>query len=283
MNPFSLSDLVKLALLEDVGPGDLTTALTVGGRALGRAALVCREDIVVSGLAAAREVLSQVDRTIVFKALVDDGQALAAGGPLAEVSGPAASILTAERVTLNFLMRLSGIATHTAAFVKAVAGTGARIADTRKTTPGLRILEKAAVRHGGGHNHRFALYNGLLIKDNHIAAAGSIAAAVAAARAGAPHGLKIQVEVEDLAGLREALKAGAEIILLDNMPPGELKAAVETADKYFAPRVRPVTLEASGGVTLETVRAIAESGVEIISVGALTHSARAVDLALDWR
>lgn len=283
MNPFSLSDLVKLALLEDVGPGDLTTALTVDRQTQGLAALVCREEVVVSGLAVAEEVLRQVDRKVIFTALAHDGQALPPGGVLAELAGPAASILTAERVSLNFLMRLSGIATQTARFAAAVSGTKARIVDTRKTTPSLRFWEKAAVRHGGGHNHRFALYDAILIKDNHVAAAGSIAGAVKAARTGAPHGFKVQVEVDDLAGLAEALRAGAEAVLLDNMEPWALKTAVETADKYFAPQIRPVVLEASGGVTLAAVRAIAESGVDLISVGALTHSVKAVDLALDWR
>ncbi|HET7093097.1 MAG TPA: carboxylating nicotinate-nucleotide diphosphorylase, partial [Thermomicrobiales bacterium] len=197
---------------------------------------------------------------------------------IATVEGPARGLLAGERVALNFLQRLSGVATQTARFVAAVAGTGARIVDTRKTTPGLRTLEKAAVRHGGGHNHRFGLADGVLIKDNHLAAIGGperVARAVRQARARAPHPLRIEVEVTTLAELEQALAAGADIVLLDNMTLDQMRRAVATTDGQ-------ALLEASGGVTLDTVRDIAQTGVDIISSGALTHSAPAVDISLEF-
>ncbi len=282
MNPFSVTDIVRLALMEDVGPGDLTSQLTIPANTPGRARLRARRDLVLSGLVAAREAFHQIDPTVVFTHLADDGDHLAAGAAAATLEGPAQSILSAERVALNFLIRLSGVATVTARYVAAADNPQVRLVDTRKTTPGLRLLEKAAVRHGGGGNHRFALYDGLLIKDNHIAAAGSIANAVTRARAGAPHTLKIEVEVDTLDQLREALEAGADVVMLDNMGPDDLRRAVALTEDFHRPRPRTTLLEASGGISLDTVAAVARTGVDLISVGALTHSAPAVDLGLDW-
>jgi nicotinate-nucleotide pyrophosphorylase (carboxylating) len=282
VNDFNLSDIVALALREDVGPGDLTTRSIIPGDLAGRASLKARRFMVLSGLAAARETMRQADPRIIFTPLAADGDRLGPGAEVARLEGPAASILSAERVCLNFLMRLSGVATLTARFVEAVGRAPAAVVDTRKTTPGLRFLEKAAVRHGGGRNHRFALYDGLLIKDNHIAAVGSLARAVELARAAAPHTLKIEVEVDTLDQLAEALAAGAEVVLLDNMSPEELRRAVALTEAFYAPEPRRTRLEASGGVTLETIGAVAETGVDMISVGAVTHSAPAADLGLDW-
>jgi len=282
VNDFTLSDIVALALREDVGPGDLTTRSLIPPDMAGRAILRARGALVLSGLEAARETMRQADRRIVFTPLAADGDRLGPGAEIARLEGPAASILTAERVGLNFLMRLSGVATLTARCVEAAGRAPAVVVDTRKTTPGLRFLEKAAVRHGGGRNHRFALYDGLLIKDNHIAAVGSIARAVALARAAAPHTLKIEVEVDTLEQLNEALAAGAEVVLLDNMNPEMLRRAVALTEAFYAPGPRLTRLEASGGVTLETIGAVAETGVDLISVGAITHSAPAADLGLDW-
>jgi nicotinate-nucleotide pyrophosphorylase (carboxylating) len=226
--------------------------------------------------------MRQTDSRIVFTPLAADGDHLTPGSEIARLQGPAASILSAERVALNFLMRLSGVATLTAKFVAAAANPGIAVVDTRKTTPGLRFLEKAAVRHGGGRNHRFALYDGILIKDNHIAAAGSIAKAVSRARFAAPHTLKIEVEVDTLDQLKEALTAGADLVLLDNMGPDLLRQAVRITENFHAPTPRLTLLEASGGINLDSIGSIAQTGVDLISVGAITHSAPSVDLGLDW-
>ncbi|MEW6266764.1 MAG: carboxylating nicotinate-nucleotide diphosphorylase [Thermodesulfobacteriota bacterium] len=267
--------IVRLALAEDVGHGDLTTSLTIDPSSKSKARIFAKQEIVVAGLETARLLFEEVDPEVQFQAQAKDGDRVAAGRTLVALDGPTASILTAERTALNFLMRLSGVATLTARFVSATAGHKARIIDTRKTTPGLRVLEKAAVRAGGGFNHRFNLADGVLIKDNHIAAAGSITAAVSRAKQGAPHTLKIEVEVEDLAGLEEALAAGADAVLLDNMDVDRIARAVSlTAGR--------VVLEASGNMTLERVKAVAAAGVDLISVGALTHSAPAVDLSLEF-
>jgi nicotinate-nucleotide pyrophosphorylase (carboxylating) len=282
MSRFALSDIVALALREDVGPGDLTTRCTIPGDLVGGARLRTRQALVLSGLAAAEETMRQTDPRLVFTPLAADGDSLEPGAEIARVEGPAASILAAERVCLNFLMRLSGVATLTARYVEAAGGAPAAVVDTRKTTPGLRFLEKAAVRHGGGRNHRFALYDGLLIKDNHIAAAGSIALAVGRARAAAPHTLKIEVEVDTLDQLNQALAAGADLVLLDNMSPDLLRQAVARTEAFFAPGPRRTRLEASGGITLESIGEVARTGVDLISVGAITHSAPSVDLGLDW-
>ena len=283
MNPYSIADIVRLALAEDIGPGDLTTELTVPLDRQGRAVVKARCDLIVSGLEPAREVLRQMDPEVSFKPLVPDGLLIKKGAEIAELEGRAASILSAERVMLNFLMRLSGVATLTSEYVRTANNPRVTIIDTRKTTPGLRVLEKAAVRHGGGGNHRFALYDGILIKDNHIAAAGSITEAVENARRKASPVLKIEVEVDTLEQLEEALKTGAaDIIMLDNMSLDMLRRAVARVEEFHKPGPRTTLLEASGGVNLDTIADIARTGVDLISVGALTHSAPSVDVGLDW-
>lgn len=270
--------IVELALTEDIGTGDVTTLATVAADAMADGRLIAKQTGVISGLEAAAFTFARVDPDVRFNALVADGQIVEAGTVIAEVSGRARSLLLAERVALNLLQRLSGVATVTAAYVAAVRGTSARIVDTRKTTPGMRVLEKAAVRHGGGHNHRVGLADGVLIKDNHLAAVGGpdrVARAVAAARAGAPHTLRVEVEVTTVAEAAEAVAAGADIILLDNMTVARMREAVAMIGGR-------ALIEASGGVTLKAVRAIAETGVDLISVGALTHSAPALDISLDF-
>ncbi len=269
-----LQAIVARALAEDIGPGDITSELAVPSHVRARGSFLAKQPGVLSGLYVAQECFRQVDPTVEFRALTSEGSAFSAGDQLAQVAGPARSLLTAERVALNFLQRLCGVATLTREFAHRVAGAKARIVDTRKTTPGLRLLEKRAVRAGGGHNHRFALYDGVLLKDNHIAVAGGVAPAVAAARAGAPHTLKIEVEVTSLQQLEEALAAGADVALLDNMTPAMMAEAVALAGGRLL-------LEASGGISLDNVAAVAETGVDLISVGALTHSARAIDISLE--
>jgi nicotinate-nucleotide pyrophosphorylase (carboxylating) len=263
--------LLRTALAEDVGAGDLTTRLTVPPETRARAAIAAKGPAVVAGMPLISRVCDIAGGRIDVREQVVDGTRVASGDVLARLVGPAHHLLAIERVTLNILQHLSGIATSTARFVAAVAGCGCRIVDTRKTTPGLRALEKYAVRIGGGANHRFGLHDGILIKNNHIAAAGNLTAAVGAARVGAPHGLKVEVECRTLDEVAEALAAGADIILLDNMRVEELATAVRS----IAGRA---IVEASGGIDVDSVRAVAETGVDIISVGALTHSAPAVDL-----
>jgi nicotinate-nucleotide pyrophosphorylase (carboxylating) len=262
------------ALAEDVGEGDVTTDATVDAAATGTADLVVKEDGVVCGLDVAEAVFRAVDPELRFERLVDEGAVVAAGTAVVRVIGPERAILTGERTALNFLARLSGVATLTRRYVDAVEGTGAAILDTRKTTPGLRALEKHAVACGGGRNHRFGLDDGVLVKDNHLRAAGSVANAVERLRVAAS--LPIEVECDTLVQVEEALAAGADAILLDNMTPDLLRDAVALVDG----RAR---LEASGGVTLENVRAVAETGVDEISIGALTHSARSLDVSLELR
>ena len=265
--------LIDLALEEDLGPGDVTTQALIPPDLQGEAHLRAKETLVVAGLPVAARVFQKVDAALLFEALVQEGQEVSPGAVLARVMGPAAGILSGERVALNFLQRLSGIATFTHSLAALVAGTAAVLVDTRKTTPGWRALEKYAVRLGGGRNHRFGLYDGVLIKNNHLAAVGSIAAAVRTAREQAHQLLKIEVEVTDLAGLAEALAAGADLIMLDNMEEAAMRQAVEmTAGR--------VLLEASGGMTPERLPRVAATGVNFISMGALTHSAPAVDLHL---
>ena len=278
LDPLVLGPIVARALEEDLAWGDLTTDALVPSDQQGRGHIIAKAAGVLCGLPDAQAVFHQVDAGVRFAALLPEGASLEPGMAVAAIEGHLASILKAERTALNFLQRLSGIATETARYVQAVAGTRARIIDTRKTTPGLRVLEKYAVRVGGGANHRFHLGDGVLIKDNHLAAlrarGGSIADAVALARARAPHTVRIEVEVTSFAEAQEALAAGADLILLDNMSLEEMRRTVE----WVAGRA---LLEASGGVRLETVRAIAETGVDLISVGALTHSVRALDLSLE--
>jgi nicotinate-nucleotide pyrophosphorylase (carboxylating) len=269
--------IIELALSEDIGAGDLTAGTVIPDTARATGQMLLKSTGVISGLTVVGRVFARVDTKIRWQALVEDGVPLEAGTVIGEIAGPARSVLTAERTALNFVQRLSGVATLTRTFVDAIAGTGARIIDTRKTTPGMRVLDKQAVRHGGGFNHRIGLFDGVMIKDNHIAALGgddAICEAVDRARSQIPHTVKIEVEVANLEQLRHALASGAEIIMLDNMSVEMMREAVAiTAGKAI--------LEASGGVSLASVRAIAESGVDVISVGALTHSAPALDISVD--
>ena len=265
--------LIDAGLAEDLGPGDVTSEAVVDARTPGLARLEAREALVVCGLEVARTVFARTGARLDPR--VSDGHAAEAGEVVALVSGTARALLAGERVALNFLQRLSGIATVTRCFCDAVRGTGARILDTRKTTPGWRSLEKYAVRCGGGHNHRRGLFDGILIKDNHLRAVGSVGETVRRARAAAPPGLAVEVEIESIEQAEEALNAGAQALLVDNQPP----ATVERIVKLAGGRV-PV--EASGGVRLENIAELARTGVDWISVGALTHSAPAVDLALEW-
>lgn len=275
----STLELVARGLAEDVGRGDVTTAATVAPGATGRTALVAREDCVVAGLPLVAIVLEAVagrGRPVPSVSIrVAEGKVAGRGRTLAVVDGSLAVTLTAERLLLNLVQHLCGIATETRRYVAAVAGTGASIVDTRKTLPGLRLLQKYAVRCGGGRNHRFGLDDGVLVKDNHIAACGSVAAAIRAARDSVPHSLKIEVECERMAQVEAALRAGADAILLDNMTPREVRAAVHRIGGR-------AIVEVSGGVSLDTVRAYAESGADIVSIGRLTHSVRAVDVGLDF-
>ncbi len=275
--PHALVDAaVKSALAEDLGlVGDLTTNATVAAATQADARIAARKPGIVAGLQLAEAAFHELDPEVRFDITVADGDRVAAGGVIATVSGNARALLTAERVALNYVGRLSGIATLTRRYVDAVAGTNAKIADTRKTTPGLRAFEKYAVRCGGGHNHRTGLFDAILIKDNHIVAAGGLEPAIEAARATAGHMVKIEVEVDTLEQLQEVLKHKVDAILLDNMTPTQLKDAVKRV------RGRAIT-EASGGVNLETVAAIAATGVDMISVGALTHSAPVLDIGLDF-
>lgn len=282
MEPLSAEEIrraVQTALAEDIGPGDATTLAIVPENAVINAMMAAREDLVVAGLAFAVAAFREAASELRFEQLASDGQPVQRGKPLLRVSGNARAILSAERVALNFVQRLSGVATLTSQFVAAITGTRAKILDTRKTTPGWRRFEKYAVTCGGGQNHRLGLFDLILIKDNHLAAlrdakANAIAVAVPRARLRYPH-LKVEVEADTLEQVDQAVAAGADMVLLDNMAPAQLRLAVER----IAGRAQS---EASGGVTLATVRAIAETGVDFISVGAITHSARAVDVALDF-
>jgi nicotinate-nucleotide pyrophosphorylase (carboxylating) len=272
--PADIHEQVARALAEDIGSGDVTAAL-VPGEALARATLITREDMVLCGRAWLAEVFRQLDPVIRIDWRGHDGQQFAAGAVLCEIHGPARAILTGERCALNFLQTLSGTATATREYVAAVAGTGCSILDTRKTLPGLRLAQKYAVRCGGGRNHRLGLYDMVLIKENHVIAAGGISAAVAAARQASP-GVPIEVEVETLAEFRAALATAPEVILLDEFSPADMRTAVAERDAAGT----ATKLEVSGGVTLATVRELAAAGVDYISVGALTKHLRAVDLSL---
>jgi len=273
MNPFVLDPILRRVLEEDIGTGDVTTLATIQPGTQASAELVAKEDFVLSGIDVAKRVFHLLSAETAFEKLIEDGQSVKRGDVLAWIKGDAAVLLQGERVALNLLQRMCGVATLTAEFVKEIDGTGAIIVDTRKTTPGLRLLEKYSVRMGGGGNHRMALYDAVLIKENHVAAAGGITSAVSRARQNVPHTQKVEVEVRNQAEVAEALEAGADILLLDNMSTEELRAAVDMIGG------RAIT-EASGGVNLETVRDIAETGVRLISVGALTHSYRAVDISM---
>jgi len=271
-----VASAVAIALAEDLGlAGDITTNATVAADAHATAVIAARKSGVVAGLDLAAAAFRALDSEASFAAMLADGERVEPGAVVAEVSGRARALLTAERVALNYLGRLSGVATLTRAYVDAVAGTGAAIVDTRKTTPGLRAFEKFAVRCGGGHNHRVGLFDAVLIKDNHIVAAGGLAEAIERARVVAGHLVKIEVEVDTLEQLAVALRHRIDVVLLDNMTTDQLRRGVEMARGK-------VLIEASGGVSLATVRSIAETGVDLISVGALTHSAPGLDLGLDF-
>jgi len=275
--------LIELALAEDLGEsGDLTSECVLPATAQGRALLVARKPGRLAGLAVAQRVFERVDASVSFEALLSDGATFSAGSALARVCGLMRSLLVAERTALNFVQRLSGIATLTSQYVERMADSRAILLDTRKTTPGWRLLEKYAVRCGGGTNHRFGLYDGVLIKDNHLAALGAgpqaVAQAVALARAKYAQRVPIEVEVDNLEQFEAALQAGPDLILLDNMTPQQLRHA-RTRRDALAPSIR---LEASGGVSLDTIAAIAATGIDRISVGALTHSALALDIGMDY-
>ena len=273
-NQIWLDKVIRYALEEDLGAGDLTTDAIIDPIAEGKAALETREQVILAGLPVFSRTFQLLSSDIEFEYRCEDGQLVPAGDVICLLSGSLATILKAERTALNFVQRMSGIATLTRDYVDKADSEKVRILDTRKTAPGLRVLDKYAVRMGGGHNHRFGLYDGILIKDNHIAVAGSVAEAVKLAKKNASHTIKVEVEVEDLDGVEEAIQAGVDAILLDNMPTDEIKEAVNLA----ADRV---IVEASGGISLDNIKEIARTGVDLISVGALTHSARAVDMSLE--
>ncbi len=295
LNTLIVREIIERALREDIGSGDVTTEAICESNQMGRAVIRTKEPCIVAGVPVAQMVFAVLDAQIRFMSRVRDGDRLSASQTVAEIEGQLRAILMGERTALNLLQRLSGIATLTARYVEAVRDFSVKILDTRKTAPGLRILDKYAVRVGGGQNHRIGLYDGVLIKTNHIRAAGSITKAVERVRRSAPTTLKIEVEVKNLAEFQEALEAGADIIMLDNMSLEEMRQAVRIA-KGLSPEGGEETspfplgkgarglgplLEASGGVTLENVRAIAATGVDFISVGALTHSVKAIDMHLE--
>lgn len=273
-SPSTWRDLVDLSLAEDIGPGDVTSNLVIAADAEGRARIEAREDLVACGLFVATEVFHRVDPALRIQPLCVEGEAITRGSRLLIVEGPTRGILAAERTALNFLGRLCGIASLTRRHVDIVRGTRCQIVDTRKTLPGWRALDKFAVLAGGGTNHRFALFDGILLKDNHVAAAGGVEAAVLRARAAAPAGLRVQVEVESLADAEIACAAGADFLLLDNCTPAQVRAIVDRLGGR-------ALLEASGGITLANLRDFAEAGVHRVSIGALTHSAPAADVALE--
>ncbi len=272
-HPF-VKDLIKLALREDIGPKDITTDSIVDPKDIGNAKIIAKEDLILAGISLFKEILLELSQEMEFKQYYKDGDYIKSGNIICELKGPLHSILKGERTALNFLQRMSGIATITKKFVEKVYGTGVKIVDTRKTIPGWRILDKYAVRMGGGYNHRFGLFDGILIKDNHIKAIGSIRKAINMAKKKTHHLLKIEVEVENIEELVEAIDSGADIVLLDNMNINMIKEAVRIAKGK-------IMLEASGGVSLENVEEIAKTGVNFISVGSITHSAKGVDISLE--
>jgi len=273
--PHSVREIIRIALEEDIGNGDITTAFLIPEDSESRALIIAKGNFVVAGIPFIKEVFSFFDQEVRFNVFINDGSKVMKGDVIAEVSGRTKVLLSGERVSLNLLQRLSGIATLTNMFVEKVRGLHAKIVDTRKTTPGLRFMEKYAVRVGGGNNHRFGLFDGILIKDNHIEAVGSITEALRLASEG-HHLAKIEVEVENLNDLKEAVEGGADIVMLDNMSVQDMKEAVN----IVRTSKKDVILEASGNVTLDNVREVAETGVDLISIGALTHSATAVDISM---
>lgn len=272
-----LKQQIRSWLAEDIGNGDITTETTIPDSSQAKAIIHMKEAGIIAGIPIARLVFQVVDETLQFRALVHDGDRVDKGTVIIEVEGSTRSLLTGERLALNLMQRLSGIATKTNQYVQALQGLPTRLVDTRKTTPGHRLLEKYAVRVGGGHNHRFGLYDAVMIKDNHIKGAGGITAAVQAARQAIPHTMKIEVETESMEQITEALAAGADIIMLDNMTT----AAMTEAVAYIKAQSPHVIVEASGGITLETIYEKAAAGVDVISVGALTYSFQALDISLD--
>jgi len=274
--PPEVRRLIRQALAEDIGAGDATTAAIIPPDEKSEAALIAKAAFVVAGLPFAAEVFRALDKNVAFEPLVEDGARVSKSAVIARLAGRTASLLQGERVALNILQRLSGIATLTAKYVEKVEGLPVKVLDTRKTTPGMRFMEKYAVRMGGGTNHRMGLYDGILIKDNHIRAAGGISRAVKLARRAAKRGMEVEVEAGTLDEVREALEAGADIIMLDNMPVEEMRRAVRLVK-------RRAKLEASGNVSLKNIREIAETGVDYISVGALTHSAPASDISMRFK
>jgi len=276
--PFPPTDtwhnLLSLALAEDIGPGDVTSRLTIAADERGRAQIEARQELVICGLPLLGELFRRVEPELHLELLNEDGKSVKSGAPLVRIEGPIRGILSGERTALNFMARLSGVATSTRRYVEAVAGTGVQIVDTRKTLPGWRMLDKYAVATGGGVNHRIGLFDGILLKDNHVASAGGVGRATRLARENAPANLTVQVEVESLEQARDAWENGADLLLLDNRSPEEIrKIAAEAPERLI--------LEASGGITLANVRAYSECGVHRVSIGALTHSAPGVDLALE--
>ncbi|MFP4660647.1 MAG: carboxylating nicotinate-nucleotide diphosphorylase [Halanaerobiales bacterium] len=271
-----VEDIIERAIREDIWTGDLTSGLLIPEADIGHGLIMAKEEGIVAGLAVSEKVFYQVSDEIVFEYLVTDGDKVEKDQHLAEIRGPVREILKAERIALNFLQRLSGIATRTSRYVEAVSNYPVKIVDTRKTTPTLRVLEKYAVRVGGGYNHRMGLYDAVMIKDNHILASGGISSAINRVRKQLAHTTKIEIEVENIDGVREALSAGADIIMLDNMETSEMALAVDIIDKK-------AIVEASGGITLESLVEVAATGVDIISVGALTHNIKSLDISLNLR
>jgi len=275
MDKRTIREVLERAFQEDMPMGDITTDSTVPENESSKAYLITKQEGVIAGLEACMEAFLMFDPQVKLEPLVKDGQFIEKGTKILIIEGNSRALLKAERTALNILQRLSGIASATRVFVEKIIGYNVRVVDTRKTTPGLRILEKYAVRAGGGTNHRFSLSDGVLIKDNHIKAAGSIYKAVNAAKASIPHTIKIEVETENLQQVQEALDSGADIIMLDNMPPEIMREAVKLVD-------RRALIEASGNVSLETIQEIASTGVDIISIGAITHSIRAMDISMKF-
>lgn len=269
----SIQHLIEIALKEDIGPGDITTDNLVGPDLEGKGVITAKEPLVIAGLDVARQVFEHLDNEVIFRAGYKDGDVIKDGGTVAEVESKLQVLLTVERTALNFLQRLSGIATCVRSFVDELANQSVRLVDTRKTAPGWRVLEKYAVRMGGAHNHRMGLYDGVLIKDNHIAACGGIIKAVDRIRANVSHFVKIEVEVSDMSQVKEAMDAGADVIMLDNMNIQKIKKAVAFINGK-------AVVEVSGGITKKRLKPLADTGVDIISVGALTHSARCVDISM---
>ncbi|MBM7624969.1 carboxylating nicotinate-nucleotide diphosphorylase [Sporohalobacter salinus] len=273
LNKKEVIKIINTALIEDIGTGDITTEAVFDNSKQVRGQLIAKEEGIIAGLEVVELVFKQIDSSIQYKIQIEEGSQVKVGTVIAAISGAADSILTGERVALNFLQRMSAIATKAAEYTSLVADYDVRIVDTRKTTPGLRLLEKYAVRLGGGNNHRFGLYDAVLIKDNHIQAVGSIKKAVKKAKIRIPHTMKIEVEVETLAEVKEALSAGADIIMLDNMSPELMVEAVDIIGSQ-------AITEASGGITADTIIEVAKTGVDIISLGALTHTISALDISL---